>query len=556
MTEKEENHSENRKMLELLSHTALDFIEFSRNDNIYEYIGNQLLDFLGNSAYIILNSVDSRKMEATVEAVLGLGGFLEKLIAIMGRNPVGMTIGIDDTTPYYADGKLHLFEEGLYGLALKTIPHFVCASIEKLLGIRSIFLIDMAKQNQFFGTAIIFNRNEEPLRNQELIETFIKQASIAIQKRQAEQELHKSEAMFRELFSNMSSGVMVFQAVDEGDDFVFVDINRSAEESDKLSRNDLSGRRVSEVLPDLKSLEIFPLFKKVWKSGKAERCPEVEYSDGRKSGWRDYYIYKLPTGEIVSIYDDITERKRMEEKLLHRRKMESVGQLASGIAHHFNNSLCGIVNAAQLLQSPNRNLDEKGMKYTGMILESSRKAGELVEKLLVFGQKGDIPEADINLKEILSDTVELLTGTITKNISLSVTADHCSVRGDHTDIESAIINLCINACDAIDRGGEIRLTLENTALDDSYCAASSFDLKPGLFCRIRIVDSGRGIPAANLSRIFDPFFTTKEQGRGVGLGLSAIYGIVKDHSGEILVESSVGKGTVFTLNLPSVIPAS
>ncbi|MBN2658027.1 MAG: hypothetical protein JXR86_13290 [Spirochaetales bacterium] len=548
----ETEQSENRRMLTLLSGTALDFIEFPRDDNIYEYIGRSLLGYLNDSAYILVNSVDYDNKKSTVEAVLGIGNFLEKLIHILGFDPGRMSFAIEDSTPYYADGKLHDFDEGIYGLSLGSIPRVVSSSIEKLLGIKRIYLIDMAKQDQFFGTVIILSRSREPLQNRELIETFIKQASIAIQKSQAEVGLQKSEAMFRELFQNMSSGVGVLQAVDSGEDFVFIDINRAACEIDQLDKEDVLGKRITDVYPAMKSLEFFSLLKRVWISSASEHSPEFEYRDNRISGWREYFVYKLPTGEIISIFDDITGKKKLEDQFLQSRKMESIGQLAAGVAHNFNNILCGITNATQLLRSPQRNLDEKGLKYTGMIMDSSRKAGEMVEKLVSFGQKGNIPDAYIDLGDILRDTVDLLYGTIVKNITLSIMAGQRSVSGVYSDLENAVINLCLNACHAIEEGGEILLSLENVHLDESYCLSSSFDLVPGLYCRLKISDNGVGIPPEHLNRIFDPFFTTKQQDKGMGLGLSVSYGIFRDHRGEILVESAIGKGTVFTLNLPCV----
>lgn len=541
---------DSRRMLELLSHTALDFVQFSLEDNIYEYIGQKLLDFLESKAYIIISSIDFERKKSTVEAFLGTGPFFEKIIALIGRDPVGMNIDLEDSTPYYADGKLHYYEEGIYGLSLKTIPRMVCSSMEKLLGIRSIYLIDMEKQGQFFGTIIIMLKDEQGLKNQELIETFVQQGSIAIQKRQTERELQKSIVRFKELFKSMSSGVAVYNAVDEGEDFIFVDMNQRGEIIDRISKEDILGKRVTEAFPGITSLELFSVFKRVWKSGEAEHCPLFEYRDNRISGWRENFVYKLPTGELVAIYDDVTERKKMEDQLLHSRKMESIGQLASGVAHNFNNLLCSIMSATELLQSSQKNLDEKGMRFTEMILDSSRSAGELVNKLLSFGKKTRVPEALINMEDLLNNTVDLLHSTVEQKISLTIMAEHTGVRGDFTELENALINLCVNASHAIEEEGEIEIILNNAVLDQSYCDSSSFDLEPGIFCRIDIRDSGMGITSENLDKIFDPFFTTKEPGKGFGLGLSSVYGTVKNHHGEILVESEPGEGTTVTLLFP------
>lgn len=683
LTENELDQNENQKLMALLSNTALQLVEFPHDKNIYDYIGKQLLEFLENKAYIIVNSVDIKTKISTVQALLGVGPRTDKLVTLMGRNPVGMTFEIDDTTPYYSDGKLHFYKDGIYGLSLKTIPKVVGNSIEKLFNIKSIYLIDLAKQDQFFGSIIILLKSKEPLENKKLIETFIKQASIAVQRRQVEDALQESERLlnvtqkqskaggwewdierqtmkwthetyrihdlerddlaedankyieksvscyrpddrqkikdafdrcvkygepydlelpftsvkgrelwirtsanaeisngriikiigniiditqrkqleetlkmnefrFHELFENMSSSVVVYNSIEEGNDFVFVDINNAGENLEKLSKKDIIGKRITDVIPGVETLELFDVFKRVWKTGVSEHCPIFQYKDNRIEGWRENFVYKLPTGEIVAIYDDITERKRVEEQLAHSLKMDSIGQLAGGIAHNFNNILSGIMNAAQLLQSPQMKLNDKGWKYTDMILKASERASELIGKLMTFGQSGNLSKSCINLDVILNDTIDLLYGTFDRNISLSLSAkaEHKFIEGDRSGLENAIINLCINASHAMENGGEIQISTENVHLNQSYCNSSTFDLEPGEYYQIRVRDTGVGIPPENLKRIFDPFFTTKEQGKGTGLGLSAMYGIIQDHHGEILVESKVGTGTTFSILLP------
>lgn len=266
---------------------------------------------------------------------------------------------------------------------------------------------------------------------------------------------------------------------------------------------------------------------------------KAEYTDGRIT-------------RVIGNLMDITERKELQEKLAHSQKMDSIGQLAGGIAHNFNNVLCGIMNAAQLLRFPARNLDDKGLKYTDMILKSSQRASELVATLLTFGQKRQISFIPFQMDEVLHDTVNLISETLDKNISSSLSEKAlCSrIFGDRAELENALINLCINAGQAMKHGGEIRILTENVLLDQEYCNNSFFDIKAGDYFKIAICDTGSGISGENLQKIFEPFFTTKDQGEASGLGLAAVYGIIQEHHGEILVKSELGKGTSFYLLFP------
>jgi PAS domain S-box-containing protein len=295
---------------------------------------------------------------------------------------------------------------------------------------------------------------------------------------------------------------------------------------------------------------------------------DIEYRMRTKDG---QYKWILDQAKIVSrdaqgkplrmcgTHKDITERKlaeqekeKLQNQLVQAQKMESVGQLAGGIAHDFNNMLSGIMSAAQLLQGPKRKLDEKGLKYVDLILQASTRAADLVGKLLTFSRKAEISLIPVDLHRILDDTINLLNRTIDKKIqiSLSKNAINSSIIGDHSALENILINLGINASQAMEKGGIIQIRTENIHLNQSYCDSSGFDIIAGEYCKICVTDSGIGIPAENLQKIFEPFFTTKEQGKGTGLGLSATYGAIRDLHGEIFVESELGIGTSFYILLP------
>ncbi|MBI9098107.1 MAG: DUF3365 domain-containing protein [Spirochaetaceae bacterium] len=264
--------------------------------------------------------------------------------------------------------------------------------------------------------------------------------------------------------------------------------------------------------------------------------------------------------EYVNVYGyDITERKKTEkairvseERLRQSQKMDAIGQLAGGIAHDFNNMLSGIMNAAQLLKGPKRNLDEKGLKFVEMILDASMRAADLNTKLLAFGRKVKITSTPIDIHTIVDDTIILLNRTIDKriNISVSKNAEDSIVMGDNSALQNSLLNLGINASHAMPDGGDLRIETRNIILNENYCHSSSFEISAGKYIEIEVRDTGCGISPENLKKIFEPFFTTREPGKGTGLGLTSVYGTIINHHGAINVYSDMGRGTVFHLYIP------
>lgn len=247
----------------------------------------------------------------------------------------------------------------------------------------------------------------------------------------------------------------------------------------------------------------------------------------------------------------IAEKKTLRSQLNQSQKMDAVGQLAGGIAHDFNNALGGIIGAAELLKDWT-NLTDDQHEYVNIILTAANRASGLTSKLLTFSRQDTKIEETLEVDTIVHDTVSLLSHTIDRSITISIDshATTTCVRGDASILQNALMNMGINAAHAMPEGGTLTYTLENKILDAEYCETSPFDISPGAYLKISVRDSGCGMPPEITQRIFEPFFTTKEQGKGTGLGMSAVYGAVQEHQGEITVSSEVGKGTVFHIYLP------
>lgn len=285
-------------------------------------------------------------------------------------------------------------------------------------------------------------------------------------------------------------------------------------------------------------------------------------SNGRRI---DLTVYPAPivrkemiVGRLVVVRDMTgkkqaeRERRSLEEQLLHAQKMEAVGTLAGGIAHDMNNVLAGIMGFASLIEE---NLDAEDPVADDIqeILSSARRGRDLTKDLLGFARKGTYRRQQASLNKIVLELLPILERTIPKKINIEYregTAP-CYIECDPGQISHAIMNLCINASDAMEEGGDLIVAIDAIRLDDEKTQEVSNHLS-GEYARLRVIDSGKGIDKKTITRVFEPFFTTKQPGRGTGLGLSMVYGTVNNHRGQVTIHSALGEGTTVTVLLPIV----
>jgi PAS domain S-box-containing protein len=249
---------------------------------------------------------------------------------------------------------------------------------------------------------------------------------------------------------------------------------------------------------------------------------------------------------------DITEKKRLEQQFLRAQRLESLGTLASGIAHDLNNVLTPIVGAAQLLEVTLPTLDERSRRLLTMLVESSLRGSSLVKQILTFARGVDGQRTVLKLQHILVETIDIARQTFPKSIEISLdlpVEDLWMVCVDATQIHQVFMNLFVNARDALPHGGSIVATATNLVIDDTNAKLHT-NVRAGSYVVMTIADTGMGIDRKAIDLIFDAFFTTKEL--GTGLGLSTVFSIIKAHDGYIHVDSEVGRGTCFTIYLPAV----
>jgi PAS domain S-box-containing protein len=254
---------------------------------------------------------------------------------------------------------------------------------------------------------------------------------------------------------------------------------------------------------------------------------------------------------IVVMIEDITDQKSLEQQLFEAQKMESIGQLASGIAHDFNNLLGAILGYASLVKTQ-LSMEHPHYKYISIIESSAERGADLTRQLLTFSRGGRFHLKPLNLNQTVSEVELLLTHTIDKRIVIRTDCDAslATMEGDAGQLQQMLLNLCLNARDAMPEGGDLIIETRNVYLDEHF-ARTHLGADVGWHLLLTVTDTGTGMDLETQRRIFEPFFTTKEEGKGTGLGLAMVYGVVKNHGGFVRVYSQLGQGTSFQIYLPS-----
>ena len=307
---------------------------------------------------------------------------------------------------------------------------------------------------------------------------------------------------------------------------------------------------------------------------KSGRTPPEQYADlwetiSAGGVWRGEFLNKKKNGELfwelasiapvkegdkitnfVAVKEDITERREMEEQLRQSQKMQAVGQLTGGIAHDFNNLLAIVMGNLQLLEERVSG-DAKAREYLDDALWSAKRGGELTHRLLAFARKQPLKPAVIDLNDVVRGMTELLRRTLGASIRIEelLASDLWKAFADRGELERALVNLAVNSRDAMRSAGTLTLETRNAVLDEDY-AEQYEEVTPGEYVLLAVTDTGTGMPPEIMERVFEPFFTTKEVGQGSGLGLSMVYGFVKQSGGHVSIYSRVGQGASVKLYLP------
>ncbi|MEA1921205.1 MAG: ABC transporter substrate-binding protein [Pseudomonadota bacterium] len=498
--------------------------------------------------------------------------------------------------------------------------------------------------------------------------------------RERTNELANQEFRFKEIFNNINSGIAIYKATENGDDFIFQNLNPAGFKSSKLQKQEIFGKSVREMFPGVVEMGLFAVFQRVWRTGVAEDLPATLYKDQRIELWVENYICKLPSGEIVAVYNDISgqkktedelrqskdewertfnsfidvvtlqdpdlrivkanqaacailgltldeivghhcyelllgleepcrncplletrdnfeaysreveheksgktflvsaapvfnergkliyiahvakdisEKKKLETQLIQAQKMESIGNLAGGVAHDFNNILTAIYGYSEMVLD---DLEEGSQTWQNVreILKSGERAASLTKQLLAFSRSQKILPRAVNINNLLEELKKMLGRLIGEDIRLETSLDLQvgKIFADPGQLNQIIVNLVVNARDALRSHPEItdkviKVSTSEVYLDKDYALLHT-ESSRGEHLLLEVSDNGCGMTKEVLDHIFEPFYTTKAVGKGTGMGLATVYGIVKQNNGSIYVYSEPGLGTTFKIYWPII----
>ena len=377
---------------------------------------------------------------------------------------------------------------------------------------------------------------------------FIRIDQDITQQKESVEALRRSEAQQRALLEAIPDAM--FRIGREG---TYLDYIAPKEFELLAPPDEFLGKMVYEVMPPKIAQQIMGHFQRALQTGETQTFEYQLFQNGQQ---RDYEARLVVNreDEVLAMVRDVTERKLLEAQLFQSQKMESLGRLVGGIAHDFNNLLGGIMGYASLLKT-RLPPDTEAYEFAGVIETATRRGAQLTQQLLTAARKGPLQACPMDVNEAVQEVVQILSRTLPKNITvIDRLQPHLpQIQGDVSQVHQVLMNLCINAADAMPEGGILTLSTRGMYLGEER-SRKHLSLQRGQYVRLSIADTGIGIREEDLPKIFEPFFTTKEVDKGTGLGLSLVYGIVKNHRGVIEVASEVGQGSTFTVYLPVYNP--
>jgi two-component system, cell cycle sensor histidine kinase and response regulator CckA len=364
----------------------------------------------------------------------------------------------------------------------------------------------------------------------------------------AEVALRDSEARYRTLAEAAHDSIFIVDAAGR-----IEYVNAVGCEHFRRTAADTTGRSLWDVLPPATADEVWRQLSVALESNQRHYFEaRLEMPSGKKwfGTWCAPMLGDRSSAAVMGVCRDITDRKHLEREFAQAQKMEAVGRLAGGVAHDFNNLLTAIIGYSDILAETLRTNADL-MESLEEVRKAGHRASQLTGQLLAFSRKSEPSATTIDLNALVTDLEKMLRRVIGEDVALDVITDPslAPITADGGQLEQMIVNLVVNARDAMPDGGRLRIATANAVIDDAF-AQKHPGVVPGEYVAVTVQDSGCGMPPDVVARVFEPFFTTKPEGQGTGLGLSTVAGIVKRIGGSITIDSTPGCGTTFAIYLP------
>jgi PAS domain S-box-containing protein len=437
-------------------------------------------------------------------------------------------------------------------------------------GLRSMMSVPLISRDQVIGALHLRSKKAKAYTDRNLrlaqrigaqIAGAIANARLFADSKRAQEELRESEERYRNILDNIEDG---YFEVDTAGNFTF--FNDALCSNLGYSKEEMMGINNRQYMDKENAKKVYQAFVRVYTTGETYKA--YGWAITRKDGTKRIHessvsLIRNAKGEPIGfrgVSRDVTERKKVEEERnalqlqLHQaQKMEAIGTLAGGIAHDFNNILAAIMGFAELA-SLDLQGDSKAKYNVQQSIMAAHRAKNLVQQILAFSRQRKQERKPLNIQPIVKEALKFLRASLPATIEIrqNTPEDLGTIEADPTEVYQVLMNLCTNATHAMDEnGGVLEVSLSQVDIP-AEAPAVSRGIEPGTYVRLRVSDTGHGLPPEILKKIFDPYFTTKEVGKGTGLGLAVVHGIVKSYGGEISVSSGLGKGSTFDIYFPRV----
>jgi two-component system cell cycle sensor histidine kinase/response regulator CckA len=544
---------ESNDLLFKLTRFSVELSLLPSEENLEAFIVRKLKEISGAEA-TIFSEYDPVQRTTTVKQVEMETGLLDKLVGLLGGQLDKIHAHVSDEMYQEMTTDVVGVKRTLYEASFGAVSRPVGSAVQTLLKVDRFIGMAYLIEGKLYGTSLIAMGRSKPDPPMKVLEAFSSLAAVSLRRKQAEEALRENQ----ELFSLVMRHSPVYTFIKEvtPTESRVVQASHNFQEMIGIPGEDMRGKTMPQLFPA-------DLAAKMWADDWAVVSEGKVHELDEELGGRSYTTIKFPLVQgdkrlLAGFTVDITERKaaeevlrQVEEQLHQSQKMEAVGQLAGGIAHDFNNLLTAILGYSDLILASGSSTVDELRPDLEEIKRAGERASALTQQILAFSRRQTLRPRVVLLDEVIRGIEPLLRRTIGEDIDLQIVESLplAPVEVDPHQFEQVVMNLVLNARDAMPSGGRLTVETANAELDEEFSRTHAGTL-PGSCVMLRISDTGVGMDAATQERIFEPFFSTKPPGAGTGLGLATVYGVVKQSNWSIFVTSKPGQGSSFAIYLP------